>query len=91
VLLTLAIFVPVSEFNRLDLPTLDLPRKAISGADSAGNCCGDAADVRNLTLIFMSQNTVPQRGKKSKRPALAGLSILAEPIAESRSYCLATG
>jgi hypothetical protein len=54
VLLTRASFVPVSEFSSDDLPTFDRPRKAISGADSAGNCVGAAADVRKRAKTFIS-------------------------------------
>src|SRR5438093_6675731 len=52
VLLTRAIVVPTSEFSRLDLPTFERPRKAISGAPGAGKCAASTADVRNLVMSF---------------------------------------
>ena len=45
---TLAWFEPSSAFSRLDLPTLERPRKAISGADGSGNCAGEWAEMMNL-------------------------------------------
>lgn len=45
---TLACFEPRSAFSRLDLPTLERPRKAISGMDGAGNCAGERAEMRNF-------------------------------------------
>src|ERR1700742_5169797 len=54
VLLVLAILFATSELIRLDLPTLERPTKAISGAPGGGNCFGSAADVtkRVRTFIF---------------------------------------
>lgn len=45
---TLAWFEPSSAFSRLDLPTLERPRKAISGMEGAGNCAGERAERTNL-------------------------------------------
>src|ERR1700677_2577841 len=45
---TLAAFSPSNPLIRLDLPTLDRPRKANSGALAEGNCSGAIADNRNL-------------------------------------------
>lgn len=45
---TLAIFDPRSALSRLDLPTLERPRKAISGMEGAGNCAGEWAEMTNL-------------------------------------------
>jgi hypothetical protein len=39
-------------FRRLDLPTLLLPRKAISGIPSAGNCSGLLALKMNSDFKF---------------------------------------
>lgn len=38
---TLACFEPRRAFSRLDLPTLERPRKAISGIAGVGNCAGE--------------------------------------------------
>lgn len=38
---TFACFEPRSALRRLDFPTLERPRKAISGMDGAGNCAGE--------------------------------------------------
>lgn len=45
---TFANFEPRSAFNKLDLPTLERPRKAISGMDGAGNCAGECAEMTNF-------------------------------------------
>src|SRR5580692_10445044 len=47
---TLAALSPTRAFNRLDLPTFERPRKAISGTDGAGNCAADKADSRNWVV-----------------------------------------
>ncbi len=41
---TCACFDPRSAFSRLDLPTLERPRNAISGMVGAGKCSGDVAE-----------------------------------------------
>src|SRR5271169_228555 len=53
VLLVFAILSATSELMRLDLPTLERPRKAISGALGAGNCLGSAAEVTKRVTTFM--------------------------------------
>ena len=45
---TLACFEPRSAFSRLDFPTLERPRKAISGMNGAGNCAGESAEMTNF-------------------------------------------
>lgn len=45
---TLACFEPSSAFSKLDLPTFDRPRKAISGIEGAGNCAGECAEMTNF-------------------------------------------
>src|SRR5712671_4415715 len=53
--LTCATFWPSRELIRLDLPTLERPRKANSGGPSGGKNFGSAAEVRNLAITgFMS-------------------------------------
>src|SRR5437868_15240626 len=52
VLLTRAMVVPTSEFNRLDFPTLERPRNATSGAPGAGKCAVSTDEVRNLVMGF---------------------------------------
>src|SRR5580698_249970 len=53
VLLVLAILLPTSALIRLDLPTLERPTKAISGAPGGGNCRGSAAEVTKRVRTFM--------------------------------------
>jgi len=45
---TLACFEPRRALRRLDFPTLERPRKAISGMDGAGNCASERAEMTNL-------------------------------------------
>src|ERR1700742_2461696 len=45
---TLAAFSPNKPLIRLDLPTLERPRNANSGAVAEGNCSGAIADSRNF-------------------------------------------
>src|SRR5271169_2143378 len=52
VLLVFAILSVTSELIRLDLPTFERPRNAISGALGAGNCFGSAALVTNWVVTF---------------------------------------
>lgn len=47
---TLAALSPTSAFNKLDLPTLERPRKAISGTVGAGNCAAERAESRNCVV-----------------------------------------
>ncbi len=65
VLLVLAILVPTRELIRLDLPTFERPRKAISGAPAGGNCRGSAAEVTKRVSTFMPSIS-PYRGGKCK-------------------------
>jgi hypothetical protein len=58
--------LPVSEFSKLDLPTLERPRNATSGATVGGNCFTSAAEVTNWTLTFTFAN-----GSKKARGARA--------------------
>src|SRR5271154_2503462 len=44
---TLAAFSPTKALSRLDLPTFDRPRKAISGTCVAGNCPASIAESKN--------------------------------------------
>src|SRR3954451_15768669 len=53
VLLVLAILLPTSELIKLDLPTLERPTKAISGALGGGNCLGSAAEVTKRVRTFI--------------------------------------
>src|SRR6478672_10843449 len=48
--LTCATLWPSRELIRLDLPTLERPRKANSGGPSGGKNLGSAAEVRNLAM-----------------------------------------
>src|SRR5580693_765102 len=71
-----AILVPTSEFRRLDLPTLERPRKAISGRSGAGKCDTSVAAARNRDRTRMLQFAMEGRiwqawsGKRrEQRPA----------------------
>src|ERR1700731_3159476 len=55
VALVRASFAPTSELMTLDLPTLDRPKKAISGRLGAGKCATSVAAARNLARILMRQ------------------------------------
>src|ERR1700716_2639037 len=50
-----ASFAPTSALITLDLPTLERPRKAISGRLGAGKCDTSVAAARNRARILMSQ------------------------------------
>src|ERR1700744_5595718 len=47
---TCACFDPTSAFSRLDLPTLERPRKATSGTVGGGKWSGDRAERRNFGM-----------------------------------------
>src|ERR1019366_1442023 len=64
VLLVGAILAPTSELMRLDLPTLERPRKAISGAPAGGNCRGSTAAATKRVRTFMPQLS-PERHKSA--------------------------
>src|SRR5271165_6013304 len=53
VLLVLAILLPTRALIKLDLPTFERPRKAISGAPAGGNCFGSTAAVTKRVRTFM--------------------------------------
>src|SRR5438105_15501034 len=48
-----ASLVPTRELITLDLPTLERPRKAISGRLGGGNCATSVAAARNLVRTVM--------------------------------------
>src|SRR5579863_8723512 len=48
-----ASLAPTSELMTLDFPTLERPRKAISGRVGAGKCAGSVAAARNLARTLM--------------------------------------
>src|ERR1700730_16793623 len=50
-----ASFAPTSALITLDLPTLERPRKAISGRLGAGKCDTSVAAARNRARILMPQ------------------------------------
>src|SRR5262249_26902770 len=60
--LTCAIFAPSSELIRLDLPTLERPRKAISGGPGAGKCSMSVADLMNFVVTFTHVNLTFDHG-----------------------------
>src|ERR1041385_3734008 len=55
--LTCAIVWLSREVARLDLPTLERPRKANSGGPSGGKNLGSAAEVRNLAMRGFIRST----------------------------------
>src|SRR5579883_2175909 len=65
---TCACFEPTSAFSRLDLPTLDRPRNATSGAPGLGNCSGARAERRNFGRRRIPSIVAERRG--------AGLGVL---------------
>src|SRR5271166_3412467 len=67
VLLVLAILVATSALIKLDLPTLERPRKAISGAPGGGNCFGSTAAVTKRVSTFMQSVTVPFANRFRRR------------------------
>src|SRR5215472_423089 len=66
VLLVLAILAPTRALIRLDLPTLERPKKAISGTLGAGNCFRSAALVTNRARTF-TDSISRLGGQKSKK------------------------
>src|SRR5271157_2221428 len=50
-----AILAPTRELITLDLPTLERPRKAISGKVGAGNCAASVAAVRNCARTLITK------------------------------------
>src|SRR5690242_699383 len=76
VALTCATFASRRELIRLDLPTLERPRNAISGGPGAGNCSRAVADLMNLLVTFTCIHLLhavfqiksqPQRTRRSTR------------------------
>src|SRR5215472_11413545 len=58
--LTCASFCWSRELIRLDLPTLERPRKANSGGPAAGKSCGLVAAIRNLAMGFISKKSTTE-------------------------------
>src|SRR5438874_3780568 len=52
--LTCASFCPSSALIKLDLPTFERPKYAISGGPGGGKCSGAAADLRKRACSFMA-------------------------------------
>lgn len=57
---TFAAFSPASAFSKLDLPTLDRPRNAISGACEAGNCFASIAESKNC-VVYRIRFRIPDK------------------------------
>src|ERR1019366_1130846 len=72
VLLVRASFAPTSELIRLDFPTLDRPRKAISGTRGAGKCVKSLADSINRarTRIQTVSSVWVAHGKRCRKNSL---------------------
>src|SRR5664279_4502600 len=65
VLLVRASFVPTSELIRLDLPTLERPRKAISGTPAGGKCLRSLAESMKRAKIRI-QTVSSERAEDGK-------------------------
>src|SRR5215813_7607148 len=61
-----ASFAPTSELITLDLPTLERPRKAISGRLGAGKCETSVAAARNRAKTLMLKFAMANDGLASK-------------------------
>src|SRR5438105_10525458 len=70
--LTRAMALPTSEFSRLDLPTLERPRKATSGACMGGNCTGSAAEMTNSTRRLKGAREVDEWYDERREDLLMG-------------------
>src|SRR5215471_17483153 len=66
--LTCASFCCSRELIRLDLPTLERPRKANSGGPGAGKARGSAAEVMNLACMDFIRRPVWQRAAAATNP-----------------------
>src|SRR5580698_3184721 len=64
---------PTSELMTLDLPTLERPRKAISGREGAGKCAASVAAARNRERTLMVKFATRESGLASG-PILSGVS-----------------
>src|SRR4030088_1975747 len=62
-----ASFAPTSALITLDLPTLERPRKAISGRLGAGKCDTSVAAARNRARILMSQCAMSRRDWQARK------------------------
>src|SRR6202521_1182115 len=69
VLLVRASFAPTSALITLDLPTLERPRKAISGTPGAGKCVKSLADSINRARIRIQtvSSVWVAHGKRGRR------------------------
>src|ERR1039457_58168 len=83
VLLVLAILLPTSELIKLDLPTLERPRNAISGAPAGGNCSGAAAEVTKRVNTFMqavppswTQGARSEKGNRTRTRRACSLEVV---------------
>jgi hypothetical protein len=78
-----ASLVPTSELITLDLPTLDRPRKAISGIDGAGKWETSVAAARNrdrtLMLKFATMAVRLASGVKPRSGALEETKTVGTP------------
>src|SRR5438552_1714053 len=62
--LTCASFCCSRELMRLDLPTLERPRKANSGGPAGGKRSGSAAEIRNLAWGFICCSYIPSEARE---------------------------
>src|SRR5450631_275548 len=74
VLLVRASFVPTSELITLDFPTLERPRKAISGTPGGGKCVKSLADsIKRARIRIQTVSSVwVAHGKRRRKNKLAG-------------------
>src|SRR5271163_1334034 len=90
VLLVFATLPATSELMRLDLPTLERPTKAISGALGGGNCPGSAADVTKRVRTFMpyyrrSKRKVQVKPPRRSTASAESLSVHTTKLTDARS------
>src|SRR5579862_1316799 len=68
VLLVLASFVPIKELIRLDLPTFERPRKAISGTPAGGKCFKSLAEsIKRASTRIETVSSVKAADGKRRR------------------------
>src|SRR5271156_25346 len=91
VLLVRASFAPTSELIRLDLPTFERPRKAISGTLGAGKCVRSLADSMNRARIrieIVSSVWVASGKRRRKNKFAEKFAENPDPNPARRCQCL---
>src|SRR5436190_24306699 len=86
--LTCASFCWSRELMRLDLPTLDRPRKANSGGPSGGKWWGSAAEMRNLAWGFICCSYIPSEAREPYCLQRSSVQLRIRDVAMQRLYGL---